>query len=145
MSERFCSATDPESRYWLASTCGLAPRALDDLQVPLAHAHQLVENSPDRADYLTCLGLLLYRTGHFDEAANRLLEANDALAKQPSETTTAIYPTLLLAMPHGRLGHPDEAQQWLAKGKAAIEKEQGTPCLGTVARPLSCYALRPRV
>jgi hypothetical protein len=62
----------------------------------------------------------------------RLAEA-DALVKEPSErlTSSPAYTWFFLAMTHHRLGHGEEAKEWLDKAVASTEKamreaDQGT-------------------
>ena len=75
---------------------------------------------------------MLYRDGRFEEALARLSQA-DALLQAPSEALKSppAYIWFFRAMAQHRLGHADEAKQWLDKAvawtdKTFAEADQGT-------------------
>ncbi|MHB8971324.1 MAG: tetratricopeptide repeat protein [Pirellulaceae bacterium] len=81
---------------------------------------------------MNALGTVLYRAGRFDEAVARLAET-EALVQEPSEASNVspAYTWFVLAMAQHRLGHADEAKQWLDKAvawtdKILAEADQGT-------------------
>ncbi|MHB9077773.1 MAG: tetratricopeptide repeat protein [Pirellulaceae bacterium] len=81
---------------------------------------------------MNTLGAVLYRAGRFDEALVHLSEA-DALAQNPSKAhgMSPAHTWFFLAMTRQRLGHAEEAKQWLDKAVAWTDKifaeaDQGT-------------------
>ncbi len=79
---------------------------------------------------------MLYRAGRFEEALARLSEA-DALLQAPSEALKSppAYIWFFLAMAQHRLGHADEAKQWLDKAVAWTDKIFAEADQGTVDLP----------
>ena len=116
----------------MAWACALAPDATTDWATAVALAEKAVQSDPKSAMYLNTLGAVLYRAGRFDEALARLSEA-DALVQEPSEAikSSPAYTWFFLAMTQHRLGHAEEAKQWLDKAvawtdKTLAEADQGT-------------------
>jgi Tfp pilus assembly protein PilF len=65
--------------------------------------------------YLRSLGLCLYRASRLDEAVQRLQEAAKAQADSPMTW-------LLLALVHQKLGHANEAAQWLRRARPRVDQ-----------------------
>ena len=132
MVGQFSDGTAPADGNLVAWACTLAPDALSDWATAVALAEKAVQSDPKSAFYLNTLGAVLYRAGRFDEALARLSEA-DALVQEPSEASKSspAYTWFFLAMTQHRLGHADEAKQWLDKAvawtdKTFAEADQGT-------------------
>jgi Flp pilus assembly protein TadD len=115
--QHFGKTDNPTDANGLASACVLAPDAVTDLLVPVQLAEKAVNSSPKSSTYLTTLGAAHYRAGQYDRAIQRL---NEAVQAQGQGGTA--WDWLFLAMAHQRLGHADEAKQWLGKAVAWIEK-----------------------
>jgi serine/threonine-protein kinase len=127
MFGRFGGDDRPEVAEYLAWTSVLGPDSVADPDRPV----QLVEAalSSDRRSNRcsTCLGAALYRAGRFGEAARRLNEAGATVrqaASQPPPCSPA-YTWFFLAMAHQRLGHGEEAREWLVAAVASMERETG--------------------
>ncbi len=111
MLERGLNGDDP---VW---ACVLAPNAVAD---PVEMAARL-DNSmlKDMAMGLklhfsaTLLGAVYYRAGRYDDAAEMLTQACEMNPGAPR--SNMIYTWCFLAMTHYRLGHRQEARQWLDK------------------------------
>src|SRR5262249_58150654 len=78
--------------------------------------------------YLHALALAHYRAGQFEKAVER---SQESLRADPRWGGTPLN-WLVLALAHQRLGHDDEAGQWLDKAtswreKAAPRSRQGQP------------------
>ncbi len=123
MLQRFGQTTKPNDAYWVAWTCALAPDAIKDWPKAVALAEKSAKSDPQSASFLNTLGAVLYRAGRFDESLQRLTDA-DRFAKQPSRSDMSLpaYTWFFLAMAHHRLGHSEEAKQWLDKAEAWTEK-----------------------
>jgi tetratricopeptide (TPR) repeat protein len=104
--------------------CVLAPDGVSDPSVLLGWAERLVAAQPTNALTRNTLGAALYRAGRFEEAARRLNEAQAALAATPETSTSIAYLWYFLAMAHERLGHSQEARQWLEKANQEAEHVQ---------------------
>jgi WD40 repeat protein/tRNA A-37 threonylcarbamoyl transferase component Bud32 len=127
---RFGQTSDPATSALVAWTWSVAPTsAAADFKkriVPLAE--QAVANDANNYFYRRALGTALYRAGQF-EAAVQELNAATSLRKQPAPSVW-----LFLAMAHHRLGHAEEARQWLDKAGAWIEQARAAKP-GEVADP----------
>jgi tetratricopeptide (TPR) repeat protein len=95
-------------------------------------AEQAVEADPKSDSYLKTLGGALYRAGRFEEAVQRLAEA-DKLTEAPdaASKSSPAYTWYFLAMAHQANGQSDEAKKWLGKAvewsdKVFREDEEGT-------------------
>jgi tetratricopeptide (TPR) repeat protein len=123
---------NPDALHWLAWTCALAPDAIPDLSVAVSLAAEAVESDPESIANRAALGAILYRAARFEEAVERLTEA-DKLTEEPdtAATSSPAYNWYFLAMAHHKLGHDAEAKKWLNKAndwtdKALAEHEEGT-------------------
>jgi tetratricopeptide (TPR) repeat protein len=116
MLQRFGQTDKAGDRYWVAWACVLAPDATTDWATAVGLAEKTLQNDPQSATYLNTFGAVLYRAGRYDEALTRLSEAA-ALFQEPSEAIKSppASPWFFLAMTQHRLGHAEEAKQWLDK------------------------------
>jgi Tfp pilus assembly protein PilF len=97
----------------------LGPGTLKDLEWRVQIAAAALRNNPKDSWASTIFGAALYRAGRFDEAIQRLSEA---AAIGPTVYSPA-YTWFFLAMAHHRLGHGEEARQWLDKAVKHMEEE----------------------
>jgi serine/threonine protein kinase/tetratricopeptide (TPR) repeat protein len=123
MCERFGQVEDPFASDTIAWTCGLAPEALGDMSVPLAHAQKCAELEPQNAQYSCALGLLLLRCGRHEDAVSQFKGSIALLESQNNSTFKVVYPRVLLAMTHWQLGHEAEARKWLSEAQSGLEQE----------------------
>ena len=65
---------------------------------------------------------MLYRSGRFQEAAQRLTEAEAAFKQTPSTQSAIIYNWLFRAMLQHRLDNTAEAASWLKKAVQDIDQ-----------------------
>jgi hypothetical protein len=112
----------------------------------LQWAEKSLTAEPKNCVPLTTLGAELYRAGRLEQAAQRLTEAEAAFTKDKSLRTSIAYTQLFLAMTHKRLGHDDEAKQWLTRAvrtmdNPATEKRED-PTARTWNRRLTHQLLR---
>jgi tetratricopeptide (TPR) repeat protein len=124
MLNRFAKTEDPVTAQWVAWTCALAPEAVADPAKPVELAQKALAKNPNNRLYLLTLAAALYRAGRFEEAAKTLSEAN---AAKLDPVGTAVYTSLFLAMSHQRLGHAEQARQWLDKAVQAIDQAAKEP------------------
>jgi Flp pilus assembly protein TadD len=115
--QQFGKTENPNEANTLAWTCVLAPDAVADPMVPVQLAEKAVTSSPKTSAYLNTLGAAHYRAGQYDRAIQRLNEAVQVRGQGGTATDW-----LFLALAHQKLGHADEARQWLEKAVAWIEK-----------------------
>jgi tetratricopeptide (TPR) repeat protein len=113
----FSKTQNPATANSVAWTCVLAPDAVADPLRPVRLAELAVGRLPENDGYLNTLGAALYRAGKFEEAVQQLSEAIKVHGEGGTYTDW-----LFLAMAHHRLGHADEANRWLAKAVAWIDK-----------------------
>jgi tetratricopeptide (TPR) repeat protein len=124
MLEHFGETQDQVTAFWVAWTCVLASDAVTEPERVVQVAEKAVAKDPNKRQHLDALGAALYRAGRFDEAAKRLSEAN---AAKLDAYYTPVHTWLFLAMTHHRLGHADEARQWLDKAVQAIDEAANEP------------------
>ena len=135
MLQQFQDTENPSDGYWVAWTCLLAPESLDDYGPVVRLAERAVEADPHSDNYLKTLGGIFYRVGRFDEAVERLNEANTLRQDSGVESKSSpAYAWFFLAMAHHKLGHDAEAEKWLAKAtewtdKVLKEDEEGTTAI----------------
>ena len=122
MVMRFGHSPDLQTAYWSAWTCALAPDAVTDWQPVVRLAEQALAADPKNCNIINNLGAVLYRAGRFEEAAERLTEAEAAFEQTPGTRSSIVYNWLFLAMAHHRLGHTVEAASWLKKAVQAIDE-----------------------
>ena len=122
MRQHFAASGNPEDVYWTAWTCIQVPDAVEDW-TPLAQwAEKALAADPKRYDWLTALGAVLYRAGRFEEAAQRLAEAEAAFRNAKAPAWPIAYTWLFLAMTHELLSHREQAREWLAKAVREIDE-----------------------
>ena len=119
MLERFDQSASVDDAFWVAWTCALAPDALSDWTKPLEFAEKAHADDGKNYDKINYLGAVLYRAGRFQEATQRLTEAESAFKQTPS---TIVYNWLFQAMAQHRLGHETEAASWLKKAVQDIDE-----------------------
>src|SRR5262249_33671821 len=108
----------PVSAYFVVRICGLGPGAVPDPVVPVRLMEQCV--GKDRNSwYLHALGLAHYRAKQYEEAIARLEESRRV---NPSWDQQTCVNGFVLALAHHRLGHADEARQWLDKTVKRLEE-----------------------
>jgi WD40 repeat protein/serine/threonine protein kinase/tetratricopeptide (TPR) repeat protein len=117
MLERF-----GEAAAW---TCSLTRRYGADPARIVRLAETLLAKSSRDHWHVNQLGAALYRAGRFEEAVQRLTEANE-LTCHPYYTNR-LHTWFFLAMAHHRLGHADEARRWLDKGIQGTEEALKSP------------------
>jgi tetratricopeptide (TPR) repeat protein len=123
MLKRFGRSSSPQTAYFTVVCCTRVPDAVVDW-TPLARwAEQTLAADAKDVDRLSALGAVLYRAGRFEEAARRLHQAEDAFQKAPvpSPAWSIAYTWLFLALTHERLGHAEQARQWLDKAVREID------------------------
>jgi tetratricopeptide (TPR) repeat protein len=111
---------EPEPNGWAftAYLCSLAPGGLDDYEPAVQLARRALAQHPGSGHCRFVLGVALFRAGQYDEARTNLaacLETNE-----DPQASHAFSPWVL-AMAEQRLGHPDPAQRWHARGCAVAK------------------------
>jgi WD40 repeat protein/serine/threonine protein kinase/tetratricopeptide (TPR) repeat protein len=112
----FGQTPDPDTVDRVVRTCVLAPGAPAEVGWAVQLAQKAVASHAKNATYRANLGAALYRTDRFEES---LRQVEQAIEADGQGGTT--WDWLFLAMAHQRLGHADEARQWLDKAVSAIE------------------------
>jgi tetratricopeptide (TPR) repeat protein len=124
---------NPDTALWVAWACVLVPDAGADPARLLQLAERAAVVAPNTRDSLLIRGAALYRAGKCEEAVRVLDElravAQGAQTQGPSSERSSpqafdetAYELFYLAMAHLRLGHADEARQWLDKGVRWMEQ-----------------------
>jgi tetratricopeptide (TPR) repeat protein len=109
----------PDITALTCGTCALAAGAVADPARVVRLAEEVLAKNPKSHEYLCVLGAAHYRAGQFDAAVQRLTEA----AKLRGDESLP-YEWLLLGMTHRRLGHADEARQYLDQAVQWTERAQ---------------------
>jgi tetratricopeptide (TPR) repeat protein len=135
MLERFGQTTSPHSRspyhcHWVVWPAVLVADTVTNWDTPVKLAEKTLKDAPEAIaeqgndDGLT-LGAALYRAGRFVEAVERLKQTNSTWeqAKIKPAMYSPAYCWFFLAMAHHRLGHGEEARQWLNKAIKGMEQE----------------------
>ena len=133
MLGRFVDTEKPADGMWVAWTCALAPESVDDYEAVLRLAERAVESNADSEFYLKTLGAVLYRAGRFEEAIERLTEADD-LIKDPqvSSASSPAYTWYFLAMAHSKLGQDEESGKWFGMATEWSDRILANDKQGTV-------------
>jgi tetratricopeptide (TPR) repeat protein len=127
MLQRFGDTADGETAHWVAWTCALAPKAAQDYGPILALAEKASRFDPADLQYSDTFASILYRAGRYQEAVKPLTEVERQLAIAGSSSRTSpAYVQFFLAMVHERLGHHNEATEWLKKAVEESEKTNGS-------------------
>jgi tetratricopeptide (TPR) repeat protein len=101
-------------------TCTLAPGAVGDYARLVALAEDAVDGDPKNWTYNHTLGAVQYRAGEVETAIQRLNQAIKVEGKDGQ-----VRDWLFLAMAYQRLGHPEDAKQWLDKAVRGIQQVTG--------------------
>jgi WD40 repeat protein/serine/threonine protein kinase/tetratricopeptide (TPR) repeat protein len=121
--DRFGASDSSDVLHWVAWVSVLAPGAATDRHIQIAE--KALHEDAQNGRYSTTLGAVLYRAGRFAEAVERLNEASAAWEKATTKPTlySAAYIWFFLAMAQQRLGHANEARQWLDKAINWMDQE----------------------
>jgi len=122
MLKRFAQTDDGATAHFVAWTCALGPDALTDFAPAIALAETAAKKNEKSAQFANGLGAILYRAGRFDEARQKLEEADRLDPAAVPRASSPVYTWLFLAMTHHRLGHADAAKQWLDKARQETDK-----------------------
>jgi serine/threonine protein kinase/Flp pilus assembly protein TadD len=106
--------------YTAACACALGPDAMTDWSRPLEAAQTADVARQTKYETITLVGALLYRAGRFQEAAQRLTEAETK--HQPRALGARAYNYFFQAMVHHRLGDIPAAERWLEKAVPNIDE-----------------------
>jgi serine/threonine protein kinase/formylglycine-generating enzyme required for sulfatase activity/Tfp pilus assembly protein PilF len=112
----------PKAVYRASWTSALAAQPPADLFRIVAFAQNALGRDTNNGDHLNTLGAVLYRAGRFDDAIQRLLQAEIALREMAKPSQTVVYTHLFLAMAHQRLGNAKEARQSLKQATDQIDQ-----------------------
>jgi WD40 repeat protein/serine/threonine protein kinase/tetratricopeptide (TPR) repeat protein len=132
MREQFGESTRADDVALLAHACVLAPDALGDAGSVLRLARQRFDRTPAPSAHhvwsVHVLGLACYRAGSYPEAVDCLTKG----LKDSPDWDYQILNWLVLSMAHQRLGHGEEAREWLDKAEQAVaardrERPAGSP------------------
>jgi serine/threonine protein kinase/tetratricopeptide (TPR) repeat protein len=110
MQKRFGHTKDRVIAGWLMNVCHLGPEATSDYLPIVKLAEWDAGNDPRSWHVLLRLGAAYYRAGRFEAAIEQLHKAG-----QVHKNGGNASDWLFIAMAHRRLGHADEARQWLTK------------------------------
>jgi tetratricopeptide (TPR) repeat protein len=113
----FREGNDPDALNVTIRACVLAPDAVPDSAVPVELMRKVVKDHP-HAWMLFALGMAHFRAGQFSDALARLEEAIKA---GPEWTHNTCVTGLALALVHHRLGHKEEAREWLDRTVEQLE------------------------
>jgi serine/threonine protein kinase/formylglycine-generating enzyme required for sulfatase activity/tetratricopeptide (TPR) repeat protein len=116
----FGETTTPQVAGAVAWICTLAPEAVADRKRVVGFAEKAAASDARSYFPARTLGAALLRAGRCEEAVAKL---NQALAVQKEAPVT----WLLLAVAHRRLGHADEAGQWLRKAQQWLDRAEQNP------------------
>jgi len=135
MLQHFGQTEDAQAAHWAAWTCALAPDAVADSSRPVALARNAAKSDPTSIQYLVTHGAVLYRAGRLQQAIQRLTEA-DRLVPDPTKRPqmSPAYTWFFLGMAHHRLGHGDEAKNYLEKAVRSMDEETREPQAGSEPR-----------
>jgi WD40 repeat protein/serine/threonine protein kinase/tetratricopeptide (TPR) repeat protein len=123
-AKRLDSADDVTGNELALWGCALAADAVSDYSPLLQAAEKLVASDPKNFGCLKTLGALLCRAGRFEDALQCFNDAQAVYSPAEERSTTIIYNWFFLAMVHHRLGHTDEAVQWLNRAVKKIEQDE---------------------
>jgi WD40 repeat protein/serine/threonine protein kinase/tetratricopeptide (TPR) repeat protein len=121
MLDHFKDTEDAETAFFTAWTCSLGPDALPDFAPALHLAEKALAQGDQTARAHQAVGAIHYRAAHWEECVKHFHAAETAA--KPQELTSSAYWHYFLAMAEHRLGHKEEARQWLDKAVAQTEKE----------------------
>ena len=121
MVRRFKDIDVQEVAFFTTWACCLGPDAGPDDATLLRLVQGALAREPHSSKSHLAAGAVLYRLGRAEDALPHL---RDAVAADPrGALTSPAYSYFFLAMSHHRLGHADEAHDWLDKAKARTDEE----------------------
>jgi WD40 repeat protein/tetratricopeptide (TPR) repeat protein/serine/threonine protein kinase len=109
---------DPFQASWVARVCVLAPGAVPDWKRVVRLAQQGADAAWTEPWRQRALWTAWYRDGQFERVVQHIARALGA-----ANDGGRPWECFLLAMTHHRLGHRQEARQWLVKATAWIDNE----------------------
>jgi tetratricopeptide (TPR) repeat protein len=115
--ERFGQTKDRREANLTARLCTLGPDAVPDPTLLAPVAQRAVDGGPGTGWSLHTLGMAYYRGGKFDLAVQSFQKSLDIKPRWDADVCN----WLALAMAHQRLGHAEEARQWLDKATHWID------------------------
>ena len=116
----FGEAKEPYHAYITIRAAVLAPDAVPDSAL-LVQLTKKAMKETRTADRLFTLGMAHYRAAQFNDALARLEEA---VRVDPAWTHRTCVTGLALALVHHRLGHEEEAREWLERTVEQLERSQ---------------------
>jgi tetratricopeptide (TPR) repeat protein len=132
MLMKFAHTSDAPTAHFVAWTCALGPDALADFTPAIALAEKAVKKDAKSAQFAVGLGAILYRAGRFDEARQKLEEADRLASSADPRLSTPAYTWFFLGMTQHRLGLAAEAKQWLDKARQETDKALKAHDSGTI-------------
>jgi serine/threonine protein kinase len=123
--DHFSRATQGNGGARLAWASLLLPDSGIDATELAKHATPLLSEASFNANVLMARGMLLYRTGQYEELIRQWADGEETpgtAAGEIARALTAAHPWYLLAMAHQQLGHTDEARRWLARANEQAEQ-----------------------
>jgi WD40 repeat protein/serine/threonine protein kinase/Flp pilus assembly protein TadD len=139
----FGEAKEPYHAYITIRAAVLAPDAVPDSAL-LVQLTKKAMNEPPSAPMLFTLGMAHYRAEQLNDAVARLEEA---VRVDPAWTHRTCVTGLALALVHHRLGHEEEAREWLERTVEQLERSKHAkwPAVHFPAHPadwVTCVILR---
>lgn len=125
----------PSAASSISRACSLSDVAGVDRTAAIRLAQQAVSANPKSAWYLYGLGAAHYRNAQYEQSIARLEES---LQSQPNWLGRG-QNYLILAMACHQLRRPQEARDWLAKAKPALDELEQTTGSGTYGFASSPY------
>jgi tetratricopeptide (TPR) repeat protein/tRNA A-37 threonylcarbamoyl transferase component Bud32 len=139
---RFAEAADAENCYLLGRIASLAPGAAEPAQAVQFAEKGLARYRRITAWCLHSLAVAHYRAGQYESAVRR---SEQSLKDDPA-WPGHVVDWLVLAMAHQRLGHADEARQWMDKAVVWIDRAAvGLPKDAPFALPVPSWTDRLEV
>jgi len=135
MLKQFAQTENGTTASFVAWSCALGPDALTDFAGAIALAEKATKIDAKSAQFASYLGAILYRAGRFDEARQKLEEADRLAIPADPRLSAPAYTWFFLAMTHHRLGHADEAKQWLDKARQETDTALKAHETGTARLP----------
>jgi tetratricopeptide (TPR) repeat protein len=119
---RFHPSADLRTSFLLARVCALGPEAVPEAELPLRPTERTITGYANRTNtgfLLHTVGLILYRTGRFEEA----VKAFQASLKAEPGWPAQVLNRLGLALACHRLGQAGEALRWLDQAVQWLDQE----------------------
>jgi WD40 repeat protein len=131
MRRRLDPAPDPVTAATLAWTCLVVPDAVQDYRGMVRDLERAAARHPTSCYFYHPLGAVLYRAGRTSAAVANITQALHFHTRDGGTP----YDALFLALAHHRLGHREEARQWLDRAGEWIDRQQHATPVGS-PRPL---------